>query len=259
MHPPRHRRRLHFAVAVRSCRSLMMSIPPLGLTESLARPACRVAWTLLGFLLLLMGATAWGASPALQRCLANDRSCNPACLTPVERTRLLAVKRQEHLRDCLAGGRCNVSRLSPADRDRVQVALERQNVEACLRGEGACRQNWLTDPQREAVSRAASARNLEFCLSGMAACNPVPLSDDERARVREAYLQRNFMGCMNTVGTLVACDPDALSPAQREQVHRRNLAANEYVCMHALMGCNEALLTPEQRERRAALPTAAFR
>jgi hypothetical protein len=60
-------------------------------------------------------------------------------------------------------------------------------------------------------------------------------------------LERNYLGCLHAVGTLVSCNPDDLSPEQRERVRRRNLAANLYACLYAIFGCDESLLTLEQR------------
>jgi hypothetical protein len=85
-------------------------------------------------------------------------------------------------------------------------------------------------------------------MSGLTGCDESRLTEPERAAMREAYSQRNFSGCMNTVGTLVRCSPEDLSEAQRELVERRNRAANLYVCAHALIGCDETLLSEDQRK-----------
>ena len=96
-------------------------------------------------------------------------------------------------------------------------------------------------------------------MSGLTACNEVVLTDSQRAAAWQAYSDRNFASCMNAVGTLVSCNRDDLSAEQKAQVDRRNLAVNFYVCTNSLLGRNPDLLTPEQRDRIAAIRAAQAR
>ena len=64
---------------------------------------------------------------------------------------------------------------------------------------------------------------------------------------------------MNAVGTLVSCNRNDLSTEQRELVNRRNLTLNLYVCTYALMGCDERLLTAEQRDQIRTVRAAQAR
>lgn len=89
------------------------------------------------------------------------------------------------------------------------------------------------------------ARNADHCLAGIALCDDSLLTVAQRDAVRLAYLDRNFTGCMNAVGTLVACNRDDLTPQQRALVDRRNIAVNQYLCAHALLGCDESLLAAD--------------
>lgn len=109
----------------------------------------------------------------------------------------------------------------------------------------------LTDAERPVVEDTLRARNMDLCRNGLAHCNADLLDDEGKAAARDAYLARNFISCMNTVGTLVPCRPEDLSHGQREQVRQRNLAANRYVCRLGIMGCDESLLTAEERESLA--------
>lgn len=178
---------------------------------------------------------------------------------PASRDRMLKAHRDSHYEDCLSGRRCNEALLSPERRTRVRAAVARLNLDACLRGESTCRHSALSEDERARVEHAAEVRNLDYCLSGLTACDLVPLTEPQHQQVRAAYLQRNFMACANRVGTFMPCDESALSVEQQAQVRQRNLAANVYICMNALMGCVEELLTPEQRARYEALPPGAFR
>ena len=136
----------------------------------------------------------------------------------------------------------------------VRTAVSQLNFQACFRGEAACREEALTDEQRNEVQQADRLRNFEACLGGLTRCSEAMLSEAQLAEVRDAYAQRNFSGCMNTVGTLVGCNPDDLSAEQRDLVTRRNLAVNLFLCANAILGCDERLLTPEQRARIVAGP-----
>ena len=159
------------------------------------------------------------------------------------------LRSRQHFRDCLAGLRCNAALLSWQEQHRVRLAVSQLNFQACISGEAACSKDALTDDQR-----ADQSRNFEACLGGLTSCNPALLGEVQRTSVREAYEQRNFSGCMNTVGTLVRCNLDVLSPEQQDLVRRRNLAVNLFLCTNAVLGCDESLLTPEQRARIAAGP-----
>lgn len=205
------------------------------------------------FLLALGGCTTNAARKAnFDRCLANERSCEASLLTAVEQQRLFDLKSQQHFQDCLAGLRCNAALLGEQEQRQVRMAVSQLNFKACLRGEAACREEALTDGQRVEVRQADRLRNFEACLGGLTGCNEAMLSEAQLAAVRDAYAQRNFSGCMNTVGTLVGCNPDDLSGEQRDLVKRRNLAVNLFLCANAILGCDERSLTPEQRARIAA-------
>ena len=188
------------------------------------------------------------------RCLANERSCDASLLTTGEQQRLFDLKSQQHFKDCLAGMRCHPAFLSEQEQHQVRMTVSQLNFQACIRGEAGCREKALTDEQRIEVWQADRLRNFEACLGGLTRCNETMLSQTQLAAVREAYAQRNFSGCMNTVGTLVGCNPDDLSSEQRDLVTRRNLAVNLFLCVSAILGCDESLLTPEQRARIAAGP-----
>jgi hypothetical protein len=188
------------------------------------------------------------------RCLADERGCNEALLTDVEQQRLFELTSRQHFQDCLAGLRCNVALLREQERHQAQMAVAQLNFQACIRGEAACREEALSEEQRIQFQQADRLRNFEACLGGLTRCNEALLSDAQLAAVRDAYTQRNFSGCMNTVGTLVGCNHDDLSAEQRDLVRRRNLAVNLFLCASAILGCDERLLTPEQRARIAAGP-----
>jgi hypothetical protein len=215
-----------------------------------------LAALLSGLLLSALGAcTANTARKAdFDRCLANERSCDASLLTADEQQRLYELKSQQHFLDCMAGLRCNKALLSEQEQRQVRMAVSQVNFQACFRGEAACRVEMLSDEQRVEVQQADRLRNFEACLGGLTRCNEAMLSEAQLAAARDAYTQRNFSGCMNTVGTLVGCNPDDLSAEQRDLVRRRNLAVNFFLCANAILGCDESLLTPEQRARIAAGP-----
>jgi len=188
------------------------------------------------------------------RCLADERGCNPALLTDVEQQRLFELTNRQHFQDCLAGLRCNMALLSEQERHQAQMAIAQLNFQTCIRGEAACREEALSEQQQVEFRQVDRLRNFEACLGGLTRCNEALLSGAQLAAVRDAYAQRNFSGCMNTVGTLVGCNHDDLSAEQRDLVRRRNLAVNLFLCASAILGCDERLLTPEQRARIAAGP-----
>jgi hypothetical protein len=209
-----------------------------------------------GLILFELGACATiSAQEAnFDRCLANERSCDASLLTAGEQQRLFDLKSQQHFKDCLAGMRCNSAFLTEQEQRQVRMTVSQLNFHACIRGEAGCREKALTDEQRIEVWQADRFRNFEACLGGLTRCNETMLSQAQLTSVRDAYAQRNFSGCMNTVGTLVGCNPDDLSSEQRDLVTRRNLAVNLFLCASAILGCDESLLTPEQRARIAAGP-----
>jgi len=205
-------------------------------------------WTIALIAAATLGACAGPAQRSnLERCLANDYTCNPALLTETETQRLIDADTPLHFQDCLAGRRCNETLLDEPELRQVRQAVAQLNFQACVNGEAGCRQWMLTGAQREETGRAEGARNFGFCLSGISECDPSTLTDSQRAAAREAWLQRNFAACMNSVGTLLPCNRAELSAEQLELVDRRNLAVNLYICSNALIGCNEGLLTEEQR------------
>ena len=166
----------------------------------------------------------------------------------------MELKGRQHFQDCLAGLRCNLSVLSEQEQRQAHMAFSQLNFQTCFRGEAACREEALSVDQRIEVQHADRLRNFEACLGGLTRCDEAMLSESQLAAVRDAYAQRNFSGCMNTVGTLVGCNLDDLSDEQRGLVRRRNLAVNLFLCGNAILGCNDSLLTPEQRARLAAGP-----
>lgn len=182
-----------------------------------------------------------------ERCLSNDRACDASLLTVAEEQRLFDLHREQHFQDFLSGMRCNESVLSERELGEVHRAVAELNFEACLRGEASCRLPALTEPQRTEVDQAARTRNFELCVGGLTGCDESALTQSQLTAARTAYLQRNFSGCMNTVGTLVRCNPEDLSKEQRERVRLRNLSANLYVCSNGIPGCDERMLTSEQR------------
>ena len=213
-----------------------------------------VGWYAASSCLLSACAAITAEKANFDRCLANERSCDASLLTTGEQQRLFDLKSQQHFKDCLAGMRCNPAFLSEQEQQQVRMTVSQLNFQACIRGEAGCREKALTDEQRIEVWQADRLRNFEACLGGLTRCNETMLSQTQLASVREAYAQRNFSGCMNTVGTLVGCNPDDLSSEQRDLVTRRNLAVNLFLCVSAILGCDESLLTPEQRARIAAGP-----
>ncbi|HKQ24002.1 MAG TPA: hypothetical protein VJT81_06120 [Burkholderiales bacterium] len=209
--------------------------------------------------LILLGLVACTTTSAqkvnFDRCAANERSCDESLLTAGEQRHLFDLKSQQHFKDCLAGMRCNPAFLSEQEQHQVRITVSQLNFQACIRGDAACREKTLTAEQRIEVWQADRLRNFDACLGGLTRCNETMLSQTQLASVREAYAQRNFSGCMNTVGTLVGCNPDDLSSEQRDLVTRRNLAVNLFLCVSAILGCDESLLTSEQRARIAAGPS----
>ena len=183
-----------------------------------------------------------------ERCLTNDRACDGSLLTAADEQRLFDLHRQQHFQDCLRGMRCNESVLSEQERREVHDAVAELNFEACLKGEASCRLSGLTDLQRTDVDAARQARNVELCVGGLTGCDENRLTSSQRIAARTAYLQRNFSGCMNTVGTMVRCNPEDLSKEQNELVRLRNLSANLYVCSRGIPGCDERMLTSEQHD-----------
>ena len=216
----------------------------------------RSCWLFAG--LLIMAQPPAQADPAVPgrdnfgRCLAVDPYCNLSQLSEIERRQVFEAAHRQHLEACLAGRRCNPARLDERDRVQVAQALARLNFEVCLRGEGGCRLAALDAGQRTEVERALQARNLEYCLSGLTACDPGRLTAEQQVAVRSSYLERNFIVCLQGFQEFTGCRLDDLTDAQRQQVEGRMREANLYVCTHALLGCNDALLTPEQRARLRA-------
>lgn len=145
--------------------------------------------------------------------------------------------------------RCNESFLTDDERGRVRAAVARLNYTSCLRGEAECDARLLDEDQAAEVAVQARQRNLEYCMGGMTLCDTSRLTEAEAAQAHEAYLVRNFSGCLNTVGTLVACNPGDLSEAQRDAVRQRNAAVNYFLCVSNAFGCDLSQLTPAQRER----------
>jgi hypothetical protein len=182
-----------------------------------------------------------------ERCLADDRACDASVLTVAEQQRLFDLHREQHLQDCLSRMRCNESALSEQELREVRRAVADLNFGACMKGEASCQQPTLTDAQRAEAEEASRVRNFELCVGGLTGCDEFSLTPSQSAAARAAYLQRNFSGCMNTVGTLVRCNPQDLSKEQRELVRLRNLSANLYVCSSGIPGCDERMLTSEQR------------
>jgi len=127
------------------------------------------------------------------------------------------------------------------------------NFDRCLANERSCDASLLTASEQQRLFDLKSQQHFQDCLAGLR-CNAALLSEAQLAAVRDAYAQRTFSGCMNTVGTLVGCNPDDLSAEQRDLVRRRNLAVNFFLCANAILGCDESLLTSEQRARIAAGP-----
>lgn len=224
--------------------------------ERAPRSARVLAALLSGLLLLALGACATNTARKsnFDRCLANERSCDASLLTAGEQQRLFDLRSQQHLQDCLAGMRCNTALLSEQEQRQVRMAVSQSNFQACFRGEAECREAALTDEQHIEVQQANRLRNFEACLGGLTRCNEAMLSEAQLAAVREAHSQRNFSGCMNTVGTLVGCNPHDLAADQRDLVRRRNLAVNLFLCANAILSCDESLLTPEQRAWISAGP-----
>jgi hypothetical protein len=181
------------------------------------------------------------------RCVANERDCDKSQLTVAEEQQVFELRSRQHLQDCLAGLRCNEASLTEEERSEVREAVARLNFAACLRGEAGCRDGTLTGEERLQVERAARLRNVELCLGGLTGCDETRLTQAELTAAREAYSQRNFAGCMNTVGTLVTCNLDDLSSEQRDLVTRRNLAVNAFLCSNSMFGCDQNLLSAEQR------------
>lgn len=210
-------------------------------------------WAILASLFFAALLCACGSPHAgranFERCLASDRGCDTALLSAGERQRIWDVENEKHFQDCLAGLRCNERALSGDERHQVRAAAAKRNLSACLGGEADCRRDALAEDERAKVRKADAERNFRYCLGGLTACDAAALTDSQRSAVRAAYLERNYSGCMNAVGTLVNCNPADLSSEQRERVRLRNLEANAYICANALMGCDEALLTPEQRDQ----------
>lgn len=209
----------------------------------------RATFTMFTTFTALLGCAADPATQANFRdCLADEYTCNSALLTEEQTRQLIEVRRPQHFLDCLAGRRCNESLLDPAELGQARQAAVQRSFAACLRGEADCRTELLDDNQRMQVDRAGNSRNFMYCVSGLSACDPGTLTPEQAASARAAYLQRNFAGCMNSVGTLLRCNAGDLTVEQRELVLRRNVAVNFYICSNALIGCNDALLTPEQRQ-----------
>jgi hypothetical protein len=205
---------------------------------------------LSALLVSLVGCAAQsGGASNYERCLANERSCDEPRLSAMEREHIAESRRKRHFQDCLARLRCNEGSLSEQELRQVRETVSRLNFEACLRGEAACDERLLEDAERTAVYEAMRIRNKGNCMAGLVTCEEYYLNDTELAQMRAAYAQRNFSGCMNTVGTLVQCNPEDLTDEQREQVKRRQLAANYFLCANAAFGCVESLLTEEQRAR----------
>ena len=222
-------------------------------------PICR-SLPLACFVVLLFAFNACSTQIPRQtnfdRCLANDRACDASLLTATEQQRLFDIQSQQHFQDCLAWLRCNESLLSEQERRQVRKAVAQLNFEACLKGEATCQEQILTGAQRAEVDQANRVRNFEICLGGLTGCDEGTLTESQLVAAHEAYLQRNFSGCMNTVGTLVRCNPEDLSSEQRELVRKRNLTANLYVCSNGIPGCDERMRTPEQRTQIKAEPPA---
>lgn len=211
----------------------------------------RLAPAHLSLTLLLLSACS--TDPARQanfnRCLADDRACDATLLTPEQQQQIYDWHKERHFEDCLAGLRCDERALSAEERRQVRETVAQRNFQVCLQAEAHCDKAMLTASQRSEVEQTDRARNFALCMGGLPVCDETTLTEFQLTAVRDAYLQRNFSGCMNAVGTLLRCNPDDLSAEQRELVHRRNLATNLYACTNHAFGCDESLLTPEQREK----------
>lgn len=225
-------------------------------SDAMVHPLRSIAGVLVSLCLLALGACATNKSGMsnFNRCLADERGCNTALLTDVEQQHLFELNSRQHFQDCLAGLRCNAALLGEQEQHQVQMAVAQLNFQACIRGEAACREEALSEEQHIEFVQADRLRNFEACLGGLTRCNEALLGEGQLVAVRDAYAQRNFSGCMNTVGTLVGCNHGDLSAEQRDLVRRRNLAVNLFLCANAILGCNEDLLTPEQRARITAGP-----
>ena len=188
------------------------------------------------------------------RCLKNDRACDMSALNAQEKRRLADTLAQQHFQDCMARLRCNETLLDAREREAVRQSVAQMNYQSCLRAEADCDERLLTDEQRAQVTDAGKARNREACLAGLVSCRDYELTAEEQAAARDAYTQRNFSGCMNTVGTLVQCNPEDLTPEQRASVEQRNRAVNYFLCSTGAFGCDQRLLTDMQRAHIQSLP-----
>lgn len=187
------------------------------------------------------------AAGNLRACLEGYSHCDLSLLDEAARQQVREAENRRHLQDCLRGKRCNPAMLGDAERREVEAAVARLNLENCLRGDGICREQALDDQERLRVEDAAHRRNREYCYSGLAACDPSRLSDAEQAEAHRRYLERNFGNCVPGFERFTKCNPDDLSAEQRATLGQRLREANLYICTHALMGCREELLTPQQR------------
>jgi hypothetical protein len=153
----------------------------------------RAAW--LGVTLLALTACAADSSSRqgnLERCLADDPYCDASLLSASEQQRVFEARSRQHLRDCLAGSRCNEATLTAEERQRVEASVARLNFAACLKVEANCRNDLLDEEERIEVERieverAAALRNVELCMSGLTACNELALTDPQRAAAWQAY------------------------------------------------------------------------
>jgi hypothetical protein len=148
----------------------------------------RAGW--LGVTLLALTACAADSSSRqgnLERCLADDPYCDASLLSASEQQRVFEARSRQHLRDCLAGSRCNEATLTAEERQRVEASVARLNFAACLKVEANCRNDLLDEEERIEVERAAALRNVELCMSGLTACNELALTDPQRAAAWQAY------------------------------------------------------------------------
>jgi hypothetical protein len=214
---------------------------------------------LLGCFALFVSACATAPAPQadaqnFQRCLQGDAWCDQASLTAQERERIVERSAALHLEHCLAGKRCNDALLSDTERAQVQAAVIELNLQACLAGDSGCRSELLDGAQQARVTAADRARNVERCLDALPGCDLQALRPDEREAARQRYLARNFAACQQ--GFASNCQPHDLDPEQAALVQERRLQANLFLCTYALVGCVDALLTPQQRQEIAALREA---
>jgi hypothetical protein len=216
----------------------------------------------LAALALQWPVTAFAGGPAeqnLRACVDGYSHCDLSLLDEQARQQVAEADNRRHFQDCLSGKRCNLAKLGTSERRRVEESVARLNLENCLRGDGRCRKDMLADDERNQVEQAARRRNLDYCYNGLAACEESWLSDAERSEAHSRYLERNFGNCVPGFERFTRCNPDDLSESQRAVLRQRLREANLYICTHALMGCDEELLTPGERATIGAIRPALRR